>query len=159
MGRTLLIAILAALGLAAPAGSGAPPPEQPDGRLVLGVARLDPRMGAYTRGWAVVADPRTGFARRRRIPLGDLCYGPVISANGRIGRFDPRAQRRLLRSAGAPVRARLGGRRELAWSPSHRWLYFTESNRRLLAWRAGSDRVVELPVRPRGEILSLAVLR
>ena len=153
MRSAVFLALAVTLVVAAPADSGAEA-DRPDGRLVLGVARVDPAVGAYSKAWAVLADPRTGTLQRRRIDVSGLCRGPVVTAEGRIGRFEPRAERRLQRSAGALVRARLGGRRVLAWSPSHRWLYFSGSDRRLLAWRAGTNRIVALPIRPGGDVLS-----
>jgi hypothetical protein len=50
---------------------------------------------------------------------------------------------------------RLRGYPSIAWSPSGRWLYFTTGGRRLIAWRDGAPRPVRLPIRPRGEVLSI----
>ena len=52
--------------------------------------------------------------------------------------------------------ARLREYPALAWSPSGRWLYFTDGGRRLLAWRQGSPSAVPLPIRPRGSVVSIA---
>jgi hypothetical protein len=74
--------LLAAIGLAAPAGPDAPPvPAQhvgggePDGLLVLAV--LSPER-------AMVADPRTGATRQRRLAGGTLCHGPVLAIGDRV---------------------------------------------------------------------------
>ena len=50
----------------------------------------------------------------------------------------------------------LGGYDTIAWSPSGRWLYFTDSNKGLRAWRLGAERAVPLPVRTGGSVLSIA---
>jgi hypothetical protein len=51
---------------------------------------------------------------------------------------------------------RLGGYEALAWSPSGRWLYFTDSNKGLRAWRVGAARAVSLPVKAGGTVMSIA---
>jgi hypothetical protein len=88
MGRFIVIAVLALLPVgvsAAPAGSGAvDPPDQPDGALVLGVAGYSPEVDAVTREWAVVADPRTGRTRRRRLAGGTLCHGPLLAVGDQV---------------------------------------------------------------------------
>jgi hypothetical protein len=52
--------------------------------------------------------------------------------------------------------ARLAGYQSIAWSPSGHWLYFTGARHRLLAWQAGSRRLVRLPIRPGGSVMSIA---
>jgi sugar lactone lactonase YvrE len=51
---------------------------------------------------------------------------------------------------------RLGGSRAMAWSPSGRWLYFTDSDRGLLAWRPGAAQSVRLPIDAGGTVMSIA---
>jgi len=82
MERSFAIGMLVLCGaalLAAPAGSGGIAPPPPDGVLMLGVARHGPADGAVTSEWAVVADPRTGVTRRRRLAGGTLCHGPLLA--------------------------------------------------------------------------------
>jgi hypothetical protein len=86
-----IVALAAALGLAAPVtperderAPGRPAVRAPDGLLVLGV--LSPER-------AIVADPRTGEARERRLPGGTLCHGPVLAAGGRVILSGSRASR------------------------------------------------------------------
>lgn len=58
--------------------------------------------------------------------------------------------------AGA-ARAKLGTYRAFARSPSAHWLYFADARERLMAYRSGAGRPVELPGQVRGTILSIAV--
>jgi hypothetical protein len=71
--------VLVALALTGVGGG-----DSPDGRLVLGVAGYDDRLGAVTREWAAVADPRTGAIRKRRLVGGTLCHGPVVVVGDRV---------------------------------------------------------------------------
>jgi hypothetical protein len=52
--------------------------------LVLGVAGYDREVDAVTREWAVVADPRSGRTRRRRLAGGTLCYGPLLAVGDHV---------------------------------------------------------------------------
>jgi hypothetical protein len=78
----VLISLLAGVALvppdaaertAAPAHDASRP--DPDGLLVLAV--LSPER-------AMVADPRTGATRERRLAGGTLCHGPVLAAGNRV---------------------------------------------------------------------------
>jgi hypothetical protein len=51
---------------------------------------------------------------------------------------------------------RLGGPPSMAWTPSGEWLVFTAGARRLIAWRVGAGRALELGVDAGGRIMSLA---
>ena len=89
MTRSVAIALLACCSaalLAAPTGPSRPArgerplvtsarPGAPDGLLVLGV--LSPER-------AMVADPRSGAVRGRRLPGGTLCHGPVLGVGDRV---------------------------------------------------------------------------
>lgn len=101
MGRSFAIAALA-LGLigavVASAGPGGVAPEPPDGMLVLGVAGRDPDSGAVTREEAVVADPRTGAVRRRRLEGGALCHGPVLAVGDNVVFSGHRGRRAVARA-------------------------------------------------------------
>jgi hypothetical protein len=77
--RRFLVLFVAALGVA-PAAAQAPVADEPDGLLVLGV--VDRENGHVER--AVVADPRTGETRARRLPGGTLCHGPVMAVGDRV---------------------------------------------------------------------------
>jgi WD40-like Beta Propeller Repeat len=130
--------LLGALALASFGGG-----EQPDGKLVLGVAGHDHRLGAVTREWAAVADPRTGVIRKRRLAGGALCHGPVLAVGDRVvfsGRLGRHAVARSLPlsltgpaqvigtagvfagSPGEPSLWRSRGQRTLALPAGARWL-------------------------------------
>jgi hypothetical protein len=85
MGRFLLLFLVAAGVAAAPAD--APDSEAPasasDGMLVMGVVGAD-ASGTVRGERAVVADPRTGETRARRLPGGTLCWGPVLAVGDRV---------------------------------------------------------------------------
>ncbi|MBA3261604.1 MAG: PD40 domain-containing protein [Thermoleophilaceae bacterium] len=51
---------------------------------------------------------------------------------------------------------RLGGYNAIAWSPSGNWLYFTDSDERVRAWRLGAPSTVAVPIRPGGTVISIA---
>jgi hypothetical protein len=51
---------------------------------------------------------------------------------------------------------RLGGYDAMEWSPSGRWLYFTDSNSGMRAWRLGARSSAALPIRPGGTVMSIA---
>jgi len=92
-----LIAWGASLALGADAGPAGPVAAEPDGVLVI--AALSPER-------AVVADPRTGDTRSRRLPGGTLCHGPLMAVGDRVLWSG-------LRSGGAVARSlplTLGGR-------------------------------------------------
>jgi hypothetical protein len=89
-----LAACLAAV-LAAPAGSGGEDPPEADGMLVLGVAVAKGR--TVMREQAMVADPRTGATRARRLSGGTLCYGPVLAIGDRVV-FPGRGRRPVARA-------------------------------------------------------------
>jgi hypothetical protein len=55
--------------------------------------------------------------------------------------------------------ARIAGYESIAWSPSGHWLYFTGASHRLLAWQDGSRRLVRLPIRPGGTVMSIATAK
>jgi hypothetical protein len=88
--RTFLLVALTLAGF----GGGEPP----DGRLVLGVAGYDDRVGGFTREWAAVADPRTGAIRKRRLVGGTLCNGPVVVVGDRVVFSGHRGRRAVARS-------------------------------------------------------------
>lgn len=102
MGRSLVIvalALAAAGGIAAPAGSGAlDPPDRPDGVLVLGVGGYDREVAAVTREWALTADPRTGKGRRRRLAGGTLCHGPLLAVDEHVIFSGYRGRRAVVRA-------------------------------------------------------------
>jgi sugar lactone lactonase YvrE len=50
----------------------------------------------------------------------------------------------------------MGGYEAIEWSPSGRWLYFTDSNAGMRAWRLGDPSAVILPIRPGGTVMSIA---
>jgi WD40-like Beta Propeller Repeat len=50
----------------------------------------------------------------------------------------------------------LRGHRAIAWSPSGRWLYFTDSDQGLRAWNLGAQSSSQLPVHPGGTVMSIA---
>jgi hypothetical protein len=54
---------------------------------------------------------------------------------------------------------RLRGYQGMSWSPSGEWLYYASADRRLMAWRVGSDRAERLPIRTGGTVVSLATAR
>jgi hypothetical protein len=62
---------------------------EPDGLLVLGV--LSPER-------VMVADPRTGATRERRVPGGTLCHGPVLAVGDRVVFSGIRGRRAIARS-------------------------------------------------------------
>lgn len=173
MGTSFLVA-LALAGF----GGGEPP----DGRLVLSVAGHSARLDAVTREWAAVADPRSGALRKRRLAGGSLCIAPVVARHGHavFGGYRGRQPvtlrlplslrgaatviaRRLPRwttgrpAAPARIRALLGGYEAFAWSPSRRWVYFTDSEQGVNAWRVGSETVTRLPLEPGGTVMSIDV--
>ncbi len=84
MGKSLFLALAISALAAAPAGSGGFDPGVPDGLLVLSVAGHDAKSRAVTREWAGVADPRTGVTRKRRLPGGTLCRGPVLAVGDSV---------------------------------------------------------------------------
>jgi hypothetical protein len=146
MGRSFGIAALVLCGsalLAAPAGSGGIAPPPPDGVLVLGVARHGPGTGGVTSEWAVVADPRTGATRRRRLAGGTLCHGPLLAVgdgvifSGHRGRHTVARWLRL--GLDGPARA-LGPADTFAPSrtPGRLWLWDRFRETRRLAIRDGS---------------------
>lgn len=61
-------------------------------------------------------------------------------------------QRRMLRGT------RLGLYESLAWSPSGRWLIYADERERLRAHRVADGVDIELPLRPRGNVMSLSAL-
>jgi hypothetical protein len=82
MGR-LLVLILVAAGVAPAAAEGPASDRGFDGRLVMGVIGRD-ASGTVVREHAVVADPRTGEVRVRRLPGGTLCYSRVAAVGDRV---------------------------------------------------------------------------
>jgi hypothetical protein len=52
--------------------------------------------------------------------------------------------------------SKLGGYNSIAWSPSGRWLYFTDSNEGLRAWHVGAAEAVALAIDPGGTVMSIA---
>jgi WD40-like Beta Propeller Repeat len=95
LGLAVLVGASAFAGFAAPAGSGGSPPSNPDGVLVLGVVV---RHGGVTTERAVVADPRTGRTRARRLEGGSLCAGPVLALGDRVIVSGSRGRRPVLLS-------------------------------------------------------------
>ena len=65
--------------------------EPPDGQLVLGVYNPGPER-------AVVADPRTGLMRKRRLPGGTLCHGPLLALGDRLVFSGHRGRRAVART-------------------------------------------------------------
>lgn len=137
MGKLLTIALVAA-GLA---------PAEPDGVLVMGVVERGGSVVHAER--AVVANPRTGEVRARRLAGGTLCYGEVTAAGDRV--MYPNDGRRLslplsLEGAPRPVSDAWRG----AWLPDWTAVHgvvagrlLIESRRRLMLW----DRERGQPVR------------
>lgn len=82
MGRFLVLLLLAA-GVA-PAAAEAPVSDGFDGMLVLGVVGRGDSGSAVDGERIVVADPRTGATRARRLPGGTLCYSRVFAIGGRV---------------------------------------------------------------------------
>jgi hypothetical protein len=117
MGRSLFIALALSGVLAAPTAS----PDRPDGTLVLAVAGHSPGSRVVSREWAGVADPRSGAIRKRLLPGGTLCHGPVLAVGGRVvySGFDGRraVARALPLSLRGPARS-LGAAQTFAPSPS-----------------------------------------
>jgi hypothetical protein len=101
MGRFIFVALVLSgllAALAPPAGSGGEDPPAADGLLVLGVgsSKADPRV--VTREEAVVADPRTGALRARRLSGGSLCHGPVLAVGDRVVFSGHRGRRPVARA-------------------------------------------------------------
>jgi hypothetical protein len=140
--RTSLLVALTLAGF----GGGEPP----DGTLVLGVAGHDERLGAVTREWAAVADPRTGTIRKRRLAGGALCHGPVLAVGDRVVFSGHRGRRAVARSLPLSLtgRARVVGRADVfAASPGEPSLW-------LGLRRRGGGGVLSLDeVRPNGNRL------
>jgi len=80
-----------------------------------------------------------------------LATAVTVDGRSRAAVVDMRSGRWTLVPGG-----RLGGYEALAWSPSGRWLYFTDSDQGLRAWRAGVARAVRLPVQAGGTVMSIA---
>jgi hypothetical protein len=119
MGRFFLLLVLVA-GVAAPPAE-APDPEAPDGLLVMGVVGREDSASAVHGERAMVADPRTGEVRARRLPGGTLCHGLVMAVGDRVVYSGYRGRRAVALSlplslTGAP---RSLGRADTA-TPSHR---------------------------------------
>jgi WD40-like Beta Propeller Repeat len=83
MGRFLVLVSLLASG-AAPAPVDAPVSSEPDGLLVMGVVGNERSRSAVHGERAMVADPRTGATRARRLPGGTLCYSTVMAVGDRV---------------------------------------------------------------------------
>lgn len=86
-----------ALGLGPPAPVADTEADAPDGLLVLAV--LSPER-------ALVADPRNGATRARRLAGGTLCHGPLIASGGRVLLAGSRARRAVALSLPLSLRGR-----------------------------------------------------
>jgi hypothetical protein len=154
MGRSIVIvalALAAAGGSAAPAGSGAlDPPEQPDGALVLGVVGHDRDVAAVTREWALIANPRTGKGRRRRLAGGTLCHGPLLAVDDHVIFSAYRGRRAVARalplSLVGPARS-LGFADTFAPSAAPGRLWLARWSRRRGRMRRWSNRPVPVSLR------------
>jgi hypothetical protein len=139
MGKLLTIALVAA-GIA---------PAEPDGVLVMGVVGREGSASAVHGERAVVANPRSGEVRARRLAGGTLCYGEVTAEGDRL--LYPNDGERLslpLSLEGAPRAVPDEPRRP--WLPDWTAVHGTvagrlliESGRRLMLW----DRDMGEPVR------------
>jgi hypothetical protein len=146
MGRLLFLLLFAA-GAAAPAAE-APEAEAPDGLLVMGTVERGGSVVHAER--AVVADPRTGRVRSRRLPGGTLCYGEVMAAGSRVLYPGHRGRRSVqlslpLSLVGAPrvlpEPHRVDGLPH--WSAVHATIgdrLLIESGRRVMLWDPRRDR-------------------
>lgn len=97
MGR-LLVTLLVATAVA-PGAANASVSDGFDGMLVLGVAGRGDSGTPVHGERIVVADPRTGDMRARRVPGGTLCYGVPFAVGGRVlfnGNDGRRAEARWL---------------------------------------------------------------
>src|SRR5918999_2696130 len=88
MGTLLTVALVAA-GIA---------PAEPDGLLVMGVVGREGSASAVHGERAVVADPRTGEVRARRLAGGTLCYSEVMAVGDRVLYHGHRGRRSVLLS-------------------------------------------------------------
>jgi hypothetical protein len=110
MGRLLVLLLMAVGAVEAPADApeaGAPEAKSPDGLLVMGVVGRDGSASAVHGERAVVADPRTGEVRARRLAGGTLCYSEVMAVGDRVLYHGHRGRRGVLLSlplslSGAP---------------------------------------------------------
>ena len=116
-----------------------------------------PRIQVWSRGESRALTPPAGV--RPRVLGGAftldgrlLATGVTVDGRTRVAVVDTLSGEWTLVPGGE-----LGGYEAIAWSPSGRWLYFTESNVRLRAWRTGSERATALPVRPGGTVMSIDV--
>jgi hypothetical protein len=111
-------------------------------------------------GRTVAVGPGEGFAF-------EATYEGAFSPDGSLLAM-PARDGRIRRVAVIDVRARssrlihgskLGGYRQLGWSRSGDWLFFTAGRSRLMAWRLGNERAARLPVEVRGTIIDMATSR
>jgi WD40 repeat protein len=84
-------------------------------------------------------------------PDGRLLATGVTAGKARLALVDLRSGKWTLVPGGA-----LAGYDAIAWSPSGRWLYFTDSDEGLRAWRLGAPSAVSLPIDPGGTVMSIA---
>jgi hypothetical protein len=107
------------------------------------------------RGEAVLAAPprvRPVGAGGAFSPDGErLATGVLVGGRPRVAVVNLGTWRWTLVPGG-----RLGGPNALAWSPSGRWLYFTDGDEAVRGWHVGGERSAPLPVKAGGTILSLA---
>jgi len=116
-------------------------------------------MRVWSRGGGQTLTPPAGMrllgAEGSFSPDGRLlAVGVTTSDRTRVAVVDLRSGAWTLVPGG-----KLGGYDAVAWSPSGRWLYFTESNRRLRGWQVGAPVAMPLPVQPDGTVMSIEVTR
>jgi hypothetical protein len=163
MGRLLVQLLLAVSASGTPAE--APEAGAPDGLLVMGVVGREDSASAVHGERAVVADPRTGEVRARRLAGGTLCYSQVMAVGDRVLYAGHRGRRSVLLSLplslnGAPrvlSHARRAGdgrvhpelpasARLPRWTAVHGVVagrLLIQSGRRVMLW----DRSLEQPLR------------
>lgn len=97
-----------------------------------------------------------GAPERRGVPApnGHRLARPVSSGRHRVIALVDRStgQRRVLPGT------RLGLYEAMAWSPSGRWVIYADERERVRAHRIADGIDIELPLRPRGKVMSLNAL-
>jgi hypothetical protein len=80
-----------------------------------------------------------------------LATGVTVRGRKRLALVDPRSGEWTLVPDG-----KLGGYDAIAWSPSGDWVYFTDGDEGLRAWRRGAPSAVKLPIDAGGTVMSIA---